>query len=177
MFENVADGLLGLFMFFSNWISPAGDSQTVKLGKIREEAGRYYAECQIRISWNDQLSDIIDAGIPFQLRIASHSDKGDSLAIIRTLVCDISNYTYTLSDSGTVLGKKTVTSKKYDQIFKALRDLDRWECSFSNSINALHVRVDLLPSRVSTLNRMVDLSDLCECGQYSLDLLKPQEKQ
>lgn len=173
MFENVADGLVGLFMFFSNWISPAPETGEVRILDALETDSLYRIECGIKIKWNEQMSDIMDAGIPLRIYVVSYSDKGDSLSFIRTLSCDISNYKYSFTDSLKNVDS-VYTSEEYRQVFKAVKQYSRWESYFSKDANSFHMEVNLLPSHVSQLNRVIDLSEMCGCAKFSRHMYRPK---
>lgn len=180
MLENVADGLVGLFMFLSNWFSPATDAGEIEIITAQHFARQYVIECVIKIPWNDQMSDIIDAGIPLRFQIQSNSNIGDSLSLIRTMQCDISTYTYTYTDTILKPSSDSVyISKEYSRIFKALRETSKWSSSFSKKGKQFHMEALLLPSTVSQLNRTIDLSEICDCRKFSRDLIfnpKPDKK-
>lgn len=176
MFENVADGLVGLFMFFSHWISPAPEMGEVRIFDVLETDSLYKMECGIKIKWNEQMSDIVDAGIPLRISVLNYSDKGDSLSFIRTLICDVSNYKYIYTDSIKKPGSDSIyTSKEYRQVFKAVKNYSRWHSSFQKDANSFHMEVNLLPSHVSQLNRIIDLSEMCGCSKYSRHMYRPKE--
>jgi hypothetical protein len=180
MLENVSDGLVGLFMFLSNWFSPGTDAGEIKIAAAQQFAQQYVIECVIKIPWNEQMSDVIDAGIPLRFKIQSNSDLGDSLSLIRTMQCDISTYTYMYIDTiQTPAIDSVYVSTKYTKIFKALRETSKWSSSFSKKGKQFHMEALLLPSTVSQLNRTIDLSEICNCRKFSRDLLfnpKPDKK-
>ncbi len=181
MLENVADGLVGLFMFLSNWFSPGTDAGEIKIAAAQQFAQQYVIECVIKIPWNEQMSDVIDAGIPLRFKIQSNSDLGDSLSLVRTMQCDVSTYTYTYTDTIITPENDSIyVSESYTKIFKAVRETSKWSSTFSKQGKQFHMEVALLPSVVSQLNRTIDLSEICECEKFSRDLIfnpKPDKKQ
>ncbi len=175
MFERAADGLFGLFIFFSNWFSPGESSEEIKIAAANEFSYGYSIECVIKINWNEQMSDLIDAGIPLRFMITSYSDIGDSVAIIRTLQCNVSTYTYIFCDSiSTTENDSVYTSKEYSQVYRAAKKYCTWTSTFSKKANKFYMRAILLPSWVSQLNRSVDMSEICECHTYSRSLNKKE---
>jgi hypothetical protein len=177
MLENVADGFLGLFMFFTHWISPGGDQGELRIEAIRELKTRSVLECVIAFDWNDRMSDLIDAGIPMRFRVLSCSDKGDSTVSIRTLFCDVGDYTYYYNDSISVpFGDSVYTSRKYQQIYRAVREYQRFTRSFSKNAASFQIEATLLPSRVSHLNRSIDMSDICGFRKFGTRILRERER-
>lgn len=173
MLENVTDGFLGLFLFLSHWFSPGINPGEIKVIAARELASAYRIECSFSMDWNEQMSDLIDAGIPLRFLIAYASDKGDTTAFIRTLRCDVSNYTYSIKDSLMTNSPDSIAvSKQYRQIYKAQRSFIRLNCYFSKNAKQFVIKAQLLPSTVSQLNRMVDMSDICGCRTFLLKLSK-----
>lgn len=173
MIERISNGLVGLFMFFSSWFSPGSDSQDIKIAAVKEISLGYSLQCIIKINWNEQMSDLIDAGIPLRFLITSYSDIGDTMQLIRTLDCDVSTYNYVFCDS--IIVPKTDSiyiSRKYSQIYRAIRSYSRWTCTFSQNANRFHIEAKLLPSRVSQLNRNIDMSEICGCRKYSRDFFR-----
>ncbi len=168
MLENFADGFLGFFMFFAHWLSPAGDQGEIRVSSVREESSRSVVECVIPFDWNERMSDLIDAGIPMRFRILSYSDAGDTVMSIRTLCCDVSEYTYLFTDSlSTPRSDSVRVSKEYRQIFRIVRDYQRVTRYFSGTASWYHIEAVLLPSRVSQMNRSIDLTDICGCRKFS----------
>ena len=176
MIERIADGLLGLFMFSSNWFSPGSDSQEIKIAAVTEFTHGYSLECVIDLDWNEQMSDLIDAGIPLRFRIKSYSDIDDSVLLVRTLECDIGNYSYMFCDSILKPQKDSIYfSKKYSQVYRAVRNYSRFRCAFSKEANQFFIEAELLPSKVSQLNRSVDMSGILGCQRFTLNLIKKKD--
>ncbi|MBN1577330.1 MAG: hypothetical protein JW913_12300 [Chitinispirillaceae bacterium] len=175
MLENVADGFLGLFMFFAHWLSPGNDRGEIRIEAVRELKTRSVLECFISFEWNERMSDLIDAGIPMRFRILSYSDRGDSTLSIRTLFCDVGEYTYYISDSLIVPAIDSVyVSKEYRQIYRALREYRHVMRSFARSASYFQIEAVLLPSRVSHLNRSIDMSDICGCRRFATRVISKQ---
>jgi len=170
--DNIADGFLGLFMFLTQWLSPHSSDGEIRIAAVRELTAVTAVECVISIEWNDRMSDLLDAGIPVSFAIMSYSDKGDTVRSIRTLSCDVADYTYMISDSLLNGADSVYTSKKIPQIFRAVKLYQRFERTFSRDASILHVEAVLLPSRVNRLNRSIDLSEICDCRKFSLHLVR-----
>ena len=177
MLENVADGFLGLFMFFAHWLSPGVDQGEIKIAAVKELKGRAVLECVISFEWNDRMSDLIDAGIPLRFRILSYSDRGDTTLSVRTLLCDVGDYTYSISDSLIIPTNDSVyVSKEFRQIYRAAREYQRVTRSFTSSASALQIEAVLLPSRVSHLNRSIDMSDICGCRKFATRIIRKKPR-
>jgi hypothetical protein len=177
MLENVADGFLGLFMFFSHWLSPGVDQGEIRIADVGELKTRSVLECVISFEWNERMSDLIDAGIPLRFRIFSCSDRGDTVLSIRTLRCDVGEFTYFFSDSvKSSRGDSVFISKKYGQIFRAVREYQHFTRSFTNTAASFQIEAVLLPSDVSHLNRSIDISDICGCRRFSTRIINKQRR-
>jgi hypothetical protein len=174
MLAKFADGILGLFLFMSQWLSPGGSQEEIKIVAAQELSAGYEIVCAIDLAWNEQMTDLIDAGIPLRFRICAWSDAGDSLSFIRTLQCDIGNYTYSFCDSISQAAAGILTSRNYAQILIALRDYTRWNVTLSKSARQCRLSAELLPSRASRLNRMVDMSEVCGCKRFQREFVKKE---
>lgn len=163
-------------MFFAHWLSPGLDQGGIKVSAVKELSTQYVLECVVAIDWNDRLSDLVDAGIPVRIRVLSYSDVGDTLVSIKTLQCNLSDYTYRCCDSVRVDGDVRVrVSKPYYQIFLAIREYTTVTRSFSRRATMFCVEALLLPSSVSHLNRSIDISELCGARKYFVKFEKKRE--
>lgn len=176
MLENIADGFLGLFMFFAHWISPGGNEGEIRIVALQELATHTAMECVISFDWNSRMSDLIDAGIPMRIQIVSFSDVGDTTVSLRTLICDVSDYSYSFSDSLSGYIDSIYTSKKYSQIYRALREYKRIRRVFDPKGDALYIEATLLPSHVPHLNRSIDLSEMCGSSRFSTHVIRKKDK-
>jgi hypothetical protein len=111
----------------------------------------------MEMAWNKQLEQLVDAGIPLCFMIAVITDRGDSAVFYRTLKANIIDYTYSYADSSHDV---IIVSKNYPLVYLALDDFRRWKFRVAKNVTRCQVEVTLLPSRVSRLNRMVDMSDV-----------------
>lgn len=166
MFENLADGFVGLFLFIGNWLSPGADEAEIRILAAEQLSQSYAIECAIGIRWNEQMGDLIDAGVPLRFRMRAIADKTDTTTFIRTLTCDLSQYTYSYTDS-MVETDSTFTSEQYGQVLLAMRRYCRWGFSFPSTIAIIELEAELLPSPVSRLNRMVEMSNICGCKRFT----------
>jgi hypothetical protein len=172
MFEQIAEGFAGFFLFISHWLSPEALQEDIRIAAIKKLDEGYRIECAISITWNEQMSDLIDAGIPLRFRIAAYTNTGDTTAFIRTLVCDIETYTYAFSDSSLSPRSDSVRiSRSYNQMLIALRDYTRWSFDFGTHVKACLLEAELLPSRASQLNRTVDMSNICGCKKFARSII------
>lgn len=177
MLENVADGFLGLFMFFAHWLSVGNDQGEIRIVAVKELQSRSVLECVISFDWNERMNDLIDAGIPMRFRIESYSDRGDTTVSIRTLLCDVGEYTYSYRDSIIIPPSDSVYhSKEYQQIYRALREYQHLSRGFSKGAAMFHIEAVLLPSNVSQLNRSIDMSDICGFKKFSARIIQKNRK-
>jgi hypothetical protein len=177
MLENVADGFLGLFMFFAHWLSPGDDQGEIRIAAVEELKGRTALECVISFDWNSRMSDLVDAGIPLRLRILSYSNRGDTTLSVRSFICDVREYTYYFSDSLIVpVCDSVYVSRTYRQLYRALREYKRVPRSFTSTATSFHVEAVLLPSRVSQMNRSIDMSDICGFRKLSTKIIRKGTK-
>ncbi|MBN1758010.1 MAG: hypothetical protein JW863_06825 [Chitinispirillaceae bacterium] len=177
MLENVADGFLGLFMFFSHWLSVGNDQGEIKIAAVQELKSRVVLECIISFDWNERMNDLIDAGIPLRFRIESMSDRGDTTVSLRTLVCDVGDYTYSFSDS--IIkppGDSVYHSREFRQVYRALRDYRQVSRSFSAGAGVFQIEAVLLPSSVRQLDRSIDMSDICGCRKFSTKIVRKEKR-
>ncbi len=172
MLENITGGLAGLILFLSQWLSPAGEQASLTISDIRQNDHRFTISCQLKIGWNEQLSDLIDAGIPMRFRFSAETDDGQKLRIVRTLQCNITDYTYQYTDSLRAPSRDSAwTSDSYNQILIAMRQFTRWTFSIHQTAKECRIEAVLLPSRVSRLNRSIDVSNLCGCRKISKNVI------
>jgi|GEM_PF-1348097 len=179
MLGNVADGFLGLFMFMTHWLSPGNNVGEIRVAAVNRLHSRTVFECVISFDWNSRMSDLLDAGIPVRFRVFSYSDRGDSCVSIRTLFCDVGDYTYFFTDSlKTPMFDSVYTSKSFRQVYRAVREYQRITRSVTNGAGICHIEAVLLPSHVSRLNRSVDMSDICGCRKFATRIvIDPAKKE
>jgi hypothetical protein len=177
MLENVADGFLGLFMFFTHWLSPGTSDGEIKIAAVKELQNHSVLECIISFEWDERMIDLIDAGIPVSFRIESYSDVGDTTRSVRTLYCDVSDYSYCFRDSlCNVTGNSICRSKKFNQVYRAIKEYRHFTRTFTNTASLLRIEAVLLPSRVSHLNRSIDLSEICGCRKFSTEIVRKEKR-
>jgi hypothetical protein len=172
MFEQIGNGFVGLFLFISHWLSPGASKEEIRIAAVEEMNGGYVVECAIAIGWNEQIADLIDAGIPLRFRMSGASDAGDTAVFVRTLSCDIASYTYSFVDTFITPYSDTVrVSRSYGQAVIAMRDFSRWPFVISKKAQACYLEAELLPSRASRLNRTVEMSNICGCSKFTRSLI------
>ena len=177
MLENVADGFLGLFMFFAHWLSVGSDEGEIRIAAVKELQTGTVLECVISFDWNERMNDLIDAGIPLLFRIESLSDLGDTTISIRALRCDVSDYTYSFVDSVIIPPAENVfRSRDFHQIYRALREYRHVTRSFSKGSSSFQMEAVLLPSTVSQLNRSIDMSDILGSRKFSTRIIRKDRK-
>jgi hypothetical protein len=168
MLDNITGGVTGLILFISHWLSPSGEQASLTIADIARREGAYEISCQLKIGWNEQLADLVDAGIPMRFRFEATSDDGRAVRVLRTLQCDITDYTYRFVDSLRSPPRDSVwTSPTYRQILIAMRHFTRWTFTVDSAARQCRVEMTLLPSRAPRLNRSVDFSNVCGCKKLS----------
>ncbi len=161
MVNQLKDGVVGLALFLSQWLSAGGQVPAITLAHIQASEKGIYITTSISITVKEQLNDLLDAGIPIRLRMQASSDAGDTLTLLRTLSCNISDYTYTIIDSSVNMKPAyRAVSKRYTQALVAFKDYVRFEAMVSPTSRTIHFEAMLLPSKASQLNRSVDMSSL-----------------
>jgi hypothetical protein len=161
MFESAKEGFLGLFLVLGQWLSPGGDDASLRAAAQFSGDTLCVIQCALQTSWSQELSDLVDAGIPLRFRLSAMSDAGDTIVFIRTLHCDIADFTYSFRDSSvTALPREPSALKKYPQILLALREYARWSISVRPAASACRIEAELLPSRAERLGRTVDMSQI-----------------
>ncbi|MFW5774995.1 MAG: hypothetical protein ACOCW2_01780 [Chitinivibrionales bacterium] len=155
--DPIREGILGLLLFFSHWISPGSEQAFVEAEKVSRADQHYVISCRMDLAWSRQMEQLIDAGIPLRFRMRVTSDQQDSSVFFRTLRFNIVNYTYSFTDSSS---DEMVRSKKYPMILLALRDFCRWNVVVSNNTGQCRVEASILPSRAEQLDRFVDMSKI-----------------
>ncbi|MBD3315715.1 MAG: hypothetical protein GF344_08010 [Chitinivibrionales bacterium] len=176
MLENIADGLLGLFVFLGHWFSPGEDVGEIKILDARQETNGYVIEWAIRVDWGRRIEDLIDAGIPLRFLCLSYSDVGDSVAVLRTLRCDVTTYRYTIIDTLLAPSDSVWRSESTEHIYEALRAYGRWSSTFSEEAERFHVEAVLLPTRVEQLGRVVDMSEIVGSRRFVRDLARMESE-
>ncbi len=162
MLDRFSEGILGLFLFFSHWLSPGAEDEIVRIVSIRTMADAYTVSCAISIAWNEQMKDLIDAGIPVRFHFRTFINTKDTLSCIRTLQCDVADYTYSYSDSLRGRGPDTARcSKRFANLLIALEKFTQWETSVPRSTRLCRIEAEMLPSNATRLQRKIDLSQVC----------------
>jgi hypothetical protein len=171
MFNNLADGIVGLFIFFSHWLSPGGSSDKVTVASVKQTAAWYIVSCAISVDWNEQMKDLLDAGIPLRFQFRAFTMENDTICCIRTLQCNVADYSYQFIDSVHERGRdSTARSKRFDQMLLALEKYPRWELRLPLTAKACRLEAELLPSRAARLNQKIDMSQVCGCRLFSENL-------
>ena len=159
MLENVRDGLLGFVLVLSNWLSPGNRSAELDIQSITMADSGYVISCEMDIGWNRQIGELVEAGIPLRFGVSAYTDEGDTIAFLRTFQYNVTDYTYVYTDTSINNYSDTVfISKKYPQVLIGMRRCRRWSFYINRSVKTCNLKVELLPSRVARLNRIVDMS-------------------
>jgi len=172
MFEQITNSFAGLLLFVAHWLSPDYSAHDIRISEPQRLETGYYVECAISIGWNEHLSDIIDAGIPLRFEFTTITTQADTLKFIRTLSCDVTNFTYSFIDSiQKPYPPKIEQSEQYKQIYVALRDFSRWDVEVPLQSKKCKIKARLLTSYARHLKKQVDMSNLCGCKEYIKELV------
>lgn len=155
-FESIKQGVIGLLLFTGNWILPENENAALSVESIKRIApAEYQVITKMEMSINKQLEQLIDAGVPLNFRFTAVSDIGDTVSMVRSLRCNVADLTYSFIDSSMSAAK---TSKRYPMILLALRDFSKWKFTLPSKAASCNAEAEILCSRVSQLNRSVDMS-------------------
>jgi hypothetical protein len=172
MLDQIAGGLAGLILFLGQWLSPGAQQAELMISAVSRKAHCYAIECKLSMAWNEQLSDLVDAGIPLRMKVIARTDAGDSLVIQRTFTCNVAEYTYSYTDSIHVTGIDSVKrSAAYSQILVGMRNCIKWTLCISHQAKHCGIEAHMLPSRVPHLNRSIDVSSLCGFRKLSKNIV------
>jgi hypothetical protein len=162
MFERFSDGILGLFLFFAHWLSPGVDEEAIRIVSVRPMAQTYIVSCVISVTWNEQMKDLIDAGVPVRFLFRTLLSAKDTLSRLRTLQCDVADYSYAFCDSlrGPQLSA-TQCSKRFSHLLIALEKFTQWETEVPLAVTSCRIEVELLPTSAARLHRKIDMSQVC----------------
>lgn len=150
------EGLLGLFLFLGHWLSPETDKASLDAFFVKNDVQYIEFQCQFDIAWNDQLEQLVDAGIPLRFNIVHYIDSPpDTIAFTRTLYCDMVNFTYFYVDSSETTLEKSHT---YSLVQLALRDFCRWNFYIDKRAISCKIEAAILPGVALQLNRVIDMS-------------------
>jgi hypothetical protein len=177
MFERFSDGVLGLFLFFAHWLSPGSDEDAVRIVSLRQIPDAIVVSCAISISWNEQMKDLIDAGIPIRFLFRTIADARDTISCVRTLQCDVAAYTYAFCDSlrGST-ADKAAGSKKFSNLLIALEKFTQWETRIPRACSACRIEAELLPTSATRLGRAIDISQVCGYRFFSRGFVLKNDK-
>ncbi|MBN2035341.1 MAG: hypothetical protein JW768_01235 [Chitinispirillaceae bacterium] len=155
IFESIKQGVVGLLLFTGNWILPPDDNATLALVSADKGGAQWVVVVRMEIDLNRQLEQLIDAGVPLNFRFTAVSDNNDTVSMVRSLRCNVADLTYSFSDS---LDTAVTVSRSYPMILLAMRDFARWKFRMPGKASACDVEAEILYSRVSQLDRSVDMS-------------------
>jgi hypothetical protein len=173
MLESIQQGFLGLILFFSQLFVPAEGVSRLDVESVTPATPRaLHVRCKMDFVLSDQMEQIIDAGIPLRFRMTSVTDKSDTAAFTRTMAFNVADYTYTIVDS---VGGAARTPATYPMVLLAMRSYCTWEVTIPSDAEMCRVEANILPSRVSQLNRMLDMSKVWGQRRVST-LFDPREK-
>jgi len=174
-FESIKQGVVGLLLFAGNWILPQEDNAALSMESIKKiTPPAWEISIKLEMSLNRQLEELIDAGIPLNFRFTAVSDNADTVAMVRSLRCNVADLTYAITDSSAA---QVTTSKKYPMILLAVRDFSRWKFRMSAGSSSCAIEAEILYSTVSQLNRSVDMSRIWGHQKVRTTVALKEEKQ
>jgi hypothetical protein len=166
--EPISQGLLGLILYLSHWLSPdMGKAELTAAAVQLSHSQTVVARCRMDLAWNNRLEQLVDAGVPLRFRFICYIDNTDSVFFFRTLSCDIVNYTYTITDSNSL---STKNSGEYQMVLLALKNFCTWDMPLPSSAQSCRIEAQILPSRAARLDRMVDMSRIWGQRKVSCEL-------
>jgi len=172
MFEQFSDGILGLFLFFAHWLSPGSDEDAVRIVSMRQTPQAVVISCAISITWNEQMKDLIDAGIPIRFLFRAINNAKDTSWCMRTLQCDVAAYSYTYCDSlPSAAESPPPCSKRLSNVLIALEKFTQWEVTIPRGCSSCRIEAELLPTRAPRLNRTIDLSNVCGSRLFAANFI------
>jgi hypothetical protein len=152
------DGLIGLILYLSHWLSPGGQVSEIDIAFIKAYENKTAVfQCRLESEINNQLEQLIDAGIPLRFKFSYIINEQDTTCFFRTLQFDMIDFTYTWTDS-TI--EKCSHSDKYSLIHLAMRDFCKWKIVTPQNSSSCRIEITILPSRAEQLNRVVDMSKI-----------------
>lgn len=158
------DGIIGLILYLAHWLSPGTGVSEIDIAFLKKaENNTSIFQCRLESADNDQLEQLIDAGIPLRFKFTNTIDDQDTVCFFRTLQFEMIDFTYTWTDSSN--GKSTC-SEKYSLIHLAMRDFCKWKLTIPQNTQSCRIEVAILPSRAEQLNKVVDMSKIW--GQQKL---------
>lgn len=157
--ETLKQGIIGLALFAGNWFLPANENASIAVVSIdQNQSSAVHVTIKMNFAINRQLEELIDAGVPFNMRFTAITDKSDTILLIRSLNCNVAKMAYQFTDSTQTTSKQ---SKEYPMILLALKEYCLWEFDVPDSASAFRAEAEILYSNVSQLKRTVDMSQIC----------------
>ncbi|OGJ93772.1 MAG: hypothetical protein A2487_08925 [Candidatus Raymondbacteria bacterium RifOxyC12_full_50_8] len=157
MFETFKQGIVGLALFFGNWMGPSTGVAEIKIEHVKRIEQAYLVSCRIDLSRDSRLEQLVDAGIPLRVALVARPVPGDSISLVRTLRFDVVDYTYSFTDSSS---SNTMASKKFPMLLLALKEFSQWETRLPLTTSRCTFDASVLPSAVSRLGRELDMSQI-----------------
>jgi len=172
LYEALKQGVIGFALFAGNWFLPATEDASVTLLSVTDNPGPVLqVSVKIDLAVNPQIEELIDAGVPLNMKFTTITDCLDTIELYRSLSCDVARLTYRFSDSAKSIRAR---SKEYPIILLALKDFCRWDFSVPREATHCRTEIEILYSHVSRLNRTVDMSRVW--GQKRVKAAYPLER-
>ncbi|MBL8025942.1 MAG: hypothetical protein JNL74_06005 [Fibrobacteres bacterium] len=153
MFEAIAQGFTGIALFVSQLIVPMGDRLSLTLNGIENHNAAAVVRVKLELPLDPQLEALIDAGMPLRISFTAIAGDGSERKLLRTLKFQTEKLTYSFSDS---TSDGVVYSKSYPMILLALKEYCVYETVASKRAGSVKIKAELLPGRLSRINKTVD---------------------
>ena len=153
MFEALSQGFTGIALFISQLVLPMNDKLLLDFINIEPYGAAAVVRVKMTFPLDPKLEDLIDAGMPLRIIFETESSDGSRKKLLRTLRFQTEKFTYVYSDS---TNDGVTTSKTYPMILLALKDYCLYETVVAKRAASVKVRAELLPGRLTRLNRTVD---------------------
>jgi hypothetical protein len=147
-------GFAGLFLYIGSLFAPVGESQLNVKNMTLDDEQNYKIATVFEFNWSDDLTDIVNAGIPVVVKYSCRFDR-KKYEFYRILRKPISNKNYFVVDS---LSSGDTVSKSFPNIPLALKHFRQVEWIIENSASAADFSVEIENSFVPSMKVYADIS-------------------
>ncbi|MCL2844046.1 MAG: hypothetical protein FWE23_01135 [Chitinivibrionia bacterium] len=147
-------GIAGLFLYIGALFVPVDESRLDVRALNSDSDAHYHIRTTFEFQWSDNLTDIVNAGIPITMKYSARVDR-QRQDFYRILRRPVSQRYYFVIDS--VPGGDT-NSRSFPNIPVALRHFRQIEWEIDNSAKNLDFSVEILNSFVPSMEIYVDIS-------------------
>jgi hypothetical protein len=161
-------GIAGLFLYIGSLFVPVGESRLEIRAINLDDGAHYLIRTAFEFQWNDNLTDIVNAGIPITMRHSVRFDR-QRQDVYRILRKPVSQRHYFVIDSvpGTGRAAASVSSQSFPNIPVALRHFRQIDWEIDNSARTLDFSVEIMNSFVPSMEIYVDISPLFGGRRFS----------